>query len=175
MDLAIELGCDSEIRQFRNCHPNDTRRSTMNMLQHWCDDQLRNNRVDKVIETLSDKLMAAKCVEAAFKLQGKTIAVISSQDLMKLAKAIPPDSYLELGLGLNITLNELQNIKVDNANDNRISMFLMLVEWRKTEMMNQPTLDAMVDTLSTALRYVGLNNVAHMLNGYASTKCLNVD
>jgi hypothetical protein len=73
--------------------------------------------------------MAAKCVDAAFKLQGKTAAVISSKDLM---------------------------------------------EWCKTEMMNKPTLDAMVDTLSTALRTVGLTNVAQMLNGYASTKCLNV-
>jgi hypothetical protein len=104
LDLATELGYVSEVRQFRKCHPNDTRRSTMNMLQHWCEDQLRINTVDEVIAMLSHKLMAAKCVDAAFKLQGITAAVISSKDLMKLAKAIPPDNYQELGLELNITL-----------------------------------------------------------------------
>jgi hypothetical protein len=46
-DLATELGYVSEMKQLRKCHPNDTRRSTMNMLQHWRKDQLRNNTVAK--------------------------------------------------------------------------------------------------------------------------------
>jgi hypothetical protein len=108
--LASELNFLSEFRQLRsNNHPNSIHRFTYTMLEHWCDEQLHAGiAVDEVVQTLSQKLMIAECLDAAFQLQSFVGSVIESKDLVKLAKLIPPDNYYSLGVFLDIKINELR-------------------------------------------------------------------
>jgi hypothetical protein len=172
--LALELDFLSEFKQLRsNNHANSTYRFTYTMLEHWCDKQLHAGIApDEVVQTLSQKLMIAECLDAAFQLQSFVGSVIESKDLMKLAKLIPPDNYYSLGAFLEIKITELKRIRIDNNSDVLTAIILMLELWCKRALKDGLTLETMVNNLAAALSADGLNSVARKLTGYAENKCL---
>jgi hypothetical protein len=173
--LASELNFLAEFKQFRgNNHPNGTHRFTYTMLERWCDEQLLAGiALDVVVQTLSQKLVIAECLDAAFQLQSFVGSVIETRDLTKLAKLIPPDNYYTLGTFLEIKITELKRIKIDNSNDVLTAIILMLELWCKRALKDGLTLDTMVNNLAAALSEDGLNSTARKLTGYAENKCLH--
>jgi hypothetical protein len=173
--LAEELDFLSEFTQLRtNNHPNNIHRFTFTMLEHWCDEQLHAGiALDEIVKTLSQKLVIADCLDAAFQLHCFIGSVIESKDLMRLAKIIPPDKYYSLGVLLDIKITELERIRVNNSNDVLTATILMLDLWCRRALRDSPTLDTMVNNLSAALSEDGLNSVACKLIGYAENKCLH--